>query len=156
MTITFKSNLTTKNRTYLEHALEAYNFSKNSYMNPAIYDHLENFGFYAYDQGELVGGAYGSLDDGYWCHLKLLFVEEAYRNQNIATRLMQQVEEFAHAHHCMGIRTETWSFQARGFYEKLGFVLYGQLDNHPPTATEYLLKKVLITNTADFPAPLSL
>ena len=154
MTITYQSNLSSRNREYLEHSLEAYNFSKNPYMNPKIYDQMDAFGFYAYDHDQVVGGAYGSLDDGYWCHLKLLFVEAEYRGQDIATRLIEQVEQFAKTHHCVGVRTETWSFQARGFYEKLGFELYGQLDNHPPTAIEYLLKKVLITDPEQFPQPI--
>ena len=98
-------------------------------------------------------GAYGFIDDGYWLFLDLLFVEEKYRNNDIATNLMKKVEKFARENQCMGIRTDTWSFQAKGFYEKMGFTLYGQLENHPPHVTDYLLKKVLITNEKKFPQP---
>lgn len=67
---------------------------------------------------------------------------------------MNQVEIFAIENKCIGIRTDTWSFQAKGFYEKMGFTVYGQLENHPPHATDYLLKKVLITDEKNFPAPI--
>lgn len=36
----------------------------------------------------------------------------------------------------------------------MGFTVYGKLENHPPHATDYLLKKVLIINKNDFPEPI--
>lgn len=36
----------------------------------------------------------------------------------------------------------------------MGFIVYGQLENHPTHATDYLLKKVLITDAKDFPEPI--
>lgn len=113
-------------------------------MNPIIYKSKQRyFGFYAYDDNTIVGGAYGFIDDGYWLFLDLLFVEERYRINDIATNLMKKVEKFAKENQCIGIRTDTWSFQAKGFYEKMGYTLYGQLENHPLHAIDYLLKKVL-------------
>ncbi len=152
--ITYKFDISKENKQFLDRGLELYNFSKNKWLNPIIYKSKQKcFGFYAYDDNTIIGGAYGFIDDGYWLFLDLLFVEERYRNNDIATNLMEKVEKFAKENQCMGIRTDTWSFQAKGFYEKMGFTLYGQLENHPPHATDYLLKKVLITNEKEFPQP---
>lgn len=152
--IVYKFDISETNKEFIEHNLELYNFKKNEYLNPVMYEkEQKKFGFYAYDKDNIVGGAYGFVDSGYWTFLDLLFVDENYRNMDIATNLMKQVEKFAKENNCVGIRTETWSFQARGFYEKMGFTVYGQLENHPPYATDYLLKKVIITDERDFPEP---
>lgn len=154
--ITYKFDISKENKELIEHNLELYNFSKNKWLNPIMYKkNQKEFGFYAYDDDKIIGGAYGLIDDGYWTCLDLLFVDEKYRNIDIATNLMKQVEMFAKENKCIGIRTETWSFQARGFYEKMGFIVYGQLENHPPHAIDYLLKKVLITDEKDFPQPIA-
>lgn len=153
--ITYKFDISKESKDYIEHKLELYNFSKSKYLNPCIYTmEQKRFGFYAYANNRIIGGAYGFIDDGYWTWLDLLFVDEKYRNMDIATNLIKQVEQFARNNKCIGIRTDTWSFQAKGFYEKMGFTIYGQLENHPPHAIDYLLKKVLITDEKDFPKPI--
>ncbi len=153
--VTYKFDISKENKELLNHNLELYNFSKNAWLNPIRYQMKEKeFGFYAYLDEKIIGGAYGYIDDYYWAFLDLLFVEETYRTNDIATNLIKQVEDFARENKCVGIKTETWSFQARGFYEKMGFTVYGQLENHPPHAIDYLLKKVLIMDEQDFPEPI--
>lgn len=140
---------------FLKSGLEKYNFSKNKYMNPKIYENDKiHFGYYCYYDNKLIGGAYGWTDNYNWVWLDLLYIDENYRNYDIGTNLMNKVEEFARENNCIGIRTETWSFQARGFYEKMGFVLYGEIENHPIGAIDYSLKKVLIKDESDFPEPI--
>lgn len=36
---------------------------------------------------------------------------------------------------------ETWNFQARGFYEKNGYVVFAEIKNCPPGTVDYYLKK---------------
>lgn len=153
--INYKFDISKENKEFIEHNLELYNFSKSEWLNPIIYKREQKkFGFYAYVDKNIIGGAYGFVDDGYWLWLDLLFVDEKYRNIDVATNLIKRVENFAKQNNCMGIRTDTWSFQAKGFYEKMGFTVYGQLENHPPHATDYLLKRVLIFDDKDFPIPI--
>jgi len=38
---------------------------------------------------------------------------------------------------------DTTSFQARPFYEKLGYAVFGTLDDHPLSHAHYLLRKQL-------------
>lgn len=153
--IIYKFDTSKKNKNFLDHNLELYNFSKNEWLNPIRYKMKpKEFGIYAYNGEKLIGGAYGFIDDCYWTYLDLLLVDEKYRSNDIGTYLIKQVEKFAQENKCVGIRTETWSFQARGFYEKMGFTVYGELENHPPHATDYFLKKVFITNEKEFPNPI--
>jgi ribosomal protein S18 acetylase RimI-like enzyme len=37
---------------------------------------------------------------------------------------------------------DTFSFQARGFYEKLGYTVFGEIENHPPGHSRFFLRKI--------------
>jgi GNAT superfamily N-acetyltransferase len=56
---------------------------------------------------------------------------------------MRRAEEIALDRGCIGVWLDTFAFQARGFYEKLGYSLFGQLDDHPRESARYFLKKRL-------------
>ncbi|QIG80603.1 GNAT family N-acetyltransferase [Stakelama tenebrarum] len=96
------------------------------------------------------GGLWGTI--GYdWLFVELLVVPESARGQGIGARLMARAEAIARADGCVGIRLDTFEFQARGFYEKLGFELYGTIEDHPVGSRRYFLKK-RIGGAADIPA----
>jgi RimJ/RimL family protein N-acetyltransferase len=54
---------------------------------------------------------------------------------------MHRAEDIARAHGCIGLWLDTYEFQARGFYEKLGFTLFGTLDDHPVGRKRFFLQK---------------
>ncbi|MCL2354989.1 MAG: GNAT family N-acetyltransferase [Oscillospiraceae bacterium] len=142
--INVKFNLSDENKKFLKQGLEKYNFSKNNYFNPEIYKKdRKYFGFYAYKNDDIIGGAYGWIEYENWVWLDLLYVDDHCRGFDVGTKLMTSVEKFAKENGCIGIRTTTWDFQARGFYEKMGFVVFGQLENFPIGATDHHLKKVI-------------
>jgi len=101
----------------------------------------EDFGFYAYDGDELMGGLAGKIDRGNWAYIGTLFIEDKYRNRDIGTELVKRVEEMAGEKRCVGIRVATWSFQGRGFYEKMGFKVWGELQDFPKGASLIVLAK---------------
>jgi GNAT superfamily N-acetyltransferase len=70
--------------------------------------------------GSRTGGLYGWVW-GSTCYVRYLFVAESLRKQGQGTRLMRAVEAEARARNCRQIVLETHSFQAPGFYRKLGF-----------------------------------
>lgn len=83
--ITYKFDISNENKEFIDRSLELYNFSKNEWLNPIIYKREQkSFGFYAHDGNDVVGGAYGFIDDGYWAYLDLLFVNE----KNIETLML--------------------------------------------------------------------
>ncbi len=98
--------------------------------------------FVVYDKDEVIGGAIGWIQYQ-WYFLDQLWINEKYRKQKIGSKIMKEIEAVAQENQCIGIRTETWSFQARGFYEKNGFEVYAQLNDSPPGVIEYFLKKIL-------------
>ena len=88
------------------------------------------------------GGLYGACFYD-WCVIRLLVVPGSARGQGLGTQLMARAEAIARARHCMGIWLDTFSFQARGFYEKLGFTAFGELNGHPRNASRIFLQKRL-------------
>jgi len=81
---------------------------------------------------------------GRWLHVDLLWVHEGRRGSGLGTRLLGRAEQVAREERgCVGARLDTWGFQARPFYEKHGYAVFGVLEDYPPGETEYLLAKRL-------------
>ncbi len=94
------------------------------------------------ETGEAVGGLWGRSAFE-WLFVDLLYVPETWRGQDLGTELMTQAEAVARRRGCRGIWLSTLAFQARGFYEKLGFTMFGQIDDHPAGGTLFFLSKRL-------------
>jgi GNAT superfamily N-acetyltransferase len=89
---------------------------------------------------EVTGGLYGV--DGYgWAFVKLLIVPEPYRGMGLGTRLIEEAEAIARARGYIGVWLDTFEFQARPFYEKLGYTLFGELEGGSGAIPRYFLKK---------------
>jgi len=92
------------------------------------------------EEGGQVGGLWGKC--GYdWLFVELLAVPEQHRGSNYGKALMEQAESIARANGCIGIWLDTYEFQARGFYERLGFEVFGMLDDHPIGQKKFFLRK---------------
>ncbi len=102
----------------------------------------KEFNFLVYDDNKLIGGAIGFIKYD-WYFLDMLYIDEEYRKRNIGTRLINEIENFARKEKLTGIRTDTWNFQAKEFYEKMGFKLFGELKDCPLGTTNYFFEKNL-------------
>lgn len=80
-----------------------------------------------------------------WLFVELLFVPETLHGSGLGSALMREAEAVAVKRDCIGIWLDTYSFQARGFYEKLGYEIFGRLGNFPKGETRYFLRKNLIS-----------
>lgn len=97
-------------------------------------------------EDRLTGGLWGRTSYG-WLFVELLFVPESLRGKGIGAELMLRAETEAAARGCRGAWLDTFSFQARGFYERLGYSSFGQLDDYPPGFSRYFMKKALTTKS---------
>ena len=52
-----------------------------------------------------------------------------------------QAEQEARRRGCRYAQLTTYSFQARGFYEKLGYSVVGQMDDYPPGRRSLWMRK---------------
>lgn len=89
---------------------------------------------------EIIGGLYAT--DGYgWAFIKYLVLPENYRGIGLGSRLMQEAERIARDRGYVGIWLDTFEFQAKPFYEKLGYTVFGALEGLPGAIPRYFLKK---------------
>lgn len=94
------------------------------------------------DSNEVIGGLYGKISYR-WLLIDLVSVPESMRGQGIGEQLMRKAEEVAREKQCVGIWLETFSFQAPGFYRKLGYVEFGRLLDYPPGHMRFYYQKRL-------------
>jgi ribosomal protein S18 acetylase RimI-like enzyme len=70
-------------------------------------------------------------------------VDGAHRGGGWGRALLERAEEEAIARGLQGVWLDTFSFQAPGFYQKLGYEVFGTLADYPPGHTRYFLRKTL-------------
>jgi GNAT superfamily N-acetyltransferase len=74
-------------------------------------------------------------------HIDILFVDKEHRGKGYGTILMKKVEEEAKKSGCHLIHLDTFDFQAKDFYLKQGYEIFGELINCPQNHTRYYFKK---------------
>ena len=98
-------------------------------------------GFEALENDKTIGGVTGKISDLDYLHISLLQVEEAYRGKNIGTKLVQKMEEYAKKKNLSGVTINTLSYQAKGFYLKLGYTIYGEFTDKKTSVSKYFFIK---------------
>jgi GNAT superfamily N-acetyltransferase len=94
------------------------------------------------ESGATIGGLTARI--GYSrMFVELVFIPEHLRGQGLGEKLMREAETVAREHGCIGIWLDTFSFQAPGFYEKLGYTVFGELADYPPGHSRFFLHKHL-------------
>ena len=98
--------------------------------------------FVARDELGVVGGVLGHTRWN-WLYVAKLWVDARARGRGIGTRLLMGAEELARKRGCTDASLDTFEYQARPFYEKLGYELFGTLDGYPPGYRQFYLRKRL-------------
>ncbi len=102
----------------------------------------DSYAINLYEQDSFIGGLV-CTHVGNWLELDFLWIDKSYRKSGLGDRLMKKLEGLAKDLKCTSLSTNTFSFQAKPFYEKNGFhVVYTQ-KNYPVTSTKYFMEKHL-------------
>lgn len=121
---------------FITHKTRQYNkqFVEDDYQPLSVHASSEN--------GDVIGGLVGKT---YWNYLEVefLWVEDAHRRQGLAAKIMAEAEREARQRGCHTIILDTYEFQALGFYERIGFQQFGQLDEFAGRFKRYYLKKTI-------------
>lgn len=97
--------------------------------------------------GVLIGGA-ECISAWQWMMVENVWVDEQHRKSGYGTRLLQQIEKEACRRGCTGICLDTFTFQAQGFYEKLGYEVFGELPDFPAGIQRIYMRKILEPKSA--------
>ena len=94
------------------------------------------------ENGEILGGVLGHIL-GKWLRVAILWLAEPVRRHGYCSQLLLAAEAYARERGCRHVQLSTFSFQARPFYEKLGFEVFATLEDCPVGHCEYFLRKQL-------------
>lgn len=123
---------------YIHNGLRRYNANYADDAYKPLYIFLRD------EEGRLVGGLLGDTYWG-WCAINIVWIDERFRQQGLGERLLAAAEDEARRRGCAHVQLDTLSFQARPFYEKLGYHVYGTLEDFPSGSghSRYYLDKDL-------------
>ena len=115
--------------------------SETAFLEAKLFRHnCREIEHYAYEDfvikseegsGTIVGGIHCQVGGG-WLYVASLWVEEEHRGRGLK-RLLAQAEMIALQKQCRGAYLYTYGFQNPGFYQKLGYDVFGALEQFTET-----------------------
>ena len=120
----------------LPNGLEAFNESRWPGHQP-----WKPLAVFAREAESIVAGLAGETYSG-WLFIRYLWVGDGLRGKGIGRELMLRAEAHALARGCHSAWVDTFSFQAPGFYRKLGYEPFGELDYRPGHRRIFLKKRL--------------
>jgi ribosomal protein S18 acetylase RimI-like enzyme len=116
-----------------------FNDSKVPDLEPI--DKEVKFFVFARNQTEDIVGGIRAVCFWNTLHIELLWLSESCRGQGIGKKLIDAAENFAKENDCEKVFVETTSWQAKPFYEKVGYTHIATLNDRPKGhASHYLTK----------------
>ena len=95
-------------------------------------------------QGSVIGGVEGCYSNYGWLWIGLLWVSEELRGKGYGVKLMASIEEEAKRNGCTNAYLNSFSFQGVEFYKKIGYRVFGEMEDFPPGHSVCSLTKRLI------------
>lgn len=136
-TLSVEASYSPEDARVVDHGLDVYNFSQ---AGEAQFQRLGIF--IRGKDGTLVGGLLGE-SFWEWLHIRTLWVDEPLRGNGYGSKLVQAAEDEALKRGCLHVHLDTFSFQALPFYQRLGYDVFGRLEDFPTGHERIFLKKTL-------------
>ena len=92
------------------------------------------------EAGTIIGGLWG-ITAYRWLFVQYLALPPEARGRGTGRMLMKMAESEARTRDCVGVWLDTFSFQVRGFYERLGYAVCGRIGDFPPGEERLFLFK---------------
>jgi GNAT superfamily N-acetyltransferase len=132
--ITLGESVAEKDREFVLQALVAYNKARTT---GETYRELNVL---ARDSGKIVGGL-RAITLWNWLFVNILWVEESFRGKGLGKKMLLAAEQEAVKRGCLHAHLDTFDFQALPFYQRLGYGIFGQLEDYPVGHRRYYLQK---------------
>ena len=100
-------------------------------------------------QGKIIGGTIGEIRSfsnfGNWCYIDSVAINSDYRKRQLGRELFKNIDAYARKKNCRFQQLWTYEWQARGFYEKMGFDVVATYprSEHQWNQEGYYLRKYL-------------
>lgn len=94
------------------------------------------------ESGGVLGGITASTHWG-WLHVHVLWVSDSVRGRGHGRELLETCEEIAKERGCRYAKLHTFDFQARRFYESLGYKVINEITDFPKGHAQFLMFKGL-------------
>ena len=91
--------------------------------------------------GEIIAGILSKMYCWNCIYIDVLWVKEEYRKDGLGTKLLKELEKIAKEKDCHLIHLDTFDFQAKDFYIRNGYEIFGILDECPENHKRYFMKK---------------
>ncbi len=95
------------------------------------------------ESGTVIAGCAAEVNQWNALHIDVLWVSEEYQRRGLGSRLLKEVETVAAENGCTLSQLSTFDFQAKDFYIKHGYEVFGILENSPEGHCRYYLKKTI-------------
>lgn len=137
MKLTLDHNVSESERQLIQDQVVAFSDAQSSPRN------FNSFGVVLRNEkNAVVGGAVGVVVWD-WLVVDLLWVAEELRGQGHGRHLISAVEKQAIALGCNRSRLDTFDFEAKDFYLKCGYHIYGALEGFPHGHTQFHMQRQL-------------
>jgi len=93
------------------------------------------------NNGHIIAGILSKMYCWNCLYIDSLWVEEGYRKEGLGSKLLMEVEKIAKEKGCYLIHLDTFDFQAKDFYIRYGYEIFGILDECPQEHARYFMKK---------------
>ena len=94
------------------------------------------------NNGNIIAGILSKMYCWNCLYIDVLWVKEEHRKDGLGSRLLKEIESVAIEKGCYLIHLDTFDFQAKDFYIKHGYEVFGVLDECPEGHKRYFLKKI--------------
>lgn len=126
---------------YIIDRLVEYNLSQVSPEQITLFDTLDKK--ITDDNGRIIAGCIARMYCWNVAYIDTLWVDSKYRGKGLGARLLAEIEKTAKTKGCYLIHLDTFDFQAKEFYEKQGYEVFGVLEDCPKGHCRYYFTKKL-------------
>lgn len=95
------------------------------------------------ENNNVIAGINASLYHWGLMYISELFVDENHRGKDIGSLLLTHMEQKAKDRGIIHSHCDTFDFQAKDFYLKHGYSVFGVIENCPPNHQLYYLNKII-------------
>ncbi|GAA0077005.1 GNAT family N-acetyltransferase [Clostridium sp. CTA-5] len=93
------------------------------------------------NDGKIIAGINSKMYCWNCLYIDSLWVDDNFRNEKIGTKLLNEIEKIAIERGGKLIHLDTFDFQAKDFYIKQGYEIFGVLNDCPDNHKRYYMKK---------------